>query len=145
MTTTSAGGAWPTETFSTPAQMIVYPRRIKSWPLPTVPPTVSVPMRVYSEEEALSILFPTARDRKRLAVVEKKHDDEIRAAIKSGEMNPIRGWRIIRGMDQKELAHLTGLKQPNISRMEKLGAAAEVPNLKKIAEALRIGIEELIL
>lgn len=144
MITTSTTGTWPTETFSTPGQMIVYPRRIKSWPLPPVPPTVSVPMKVYSEEEVLSILFPTARDRKRLADAEKKHDDEIRSAIKAGEINPIRGWRIIRGVDQKELARLTGLKQPNISRMEKLGARAEVPNLKKIAEALQIGIEELI-
>lgn len=144
MTTINAVYPWPNETFSTPGQMIVYPRRIKSWPLPPPLPDVLVPMKVYSEEEALSILFPTAKDRKRLAVAEKKHDDTIRVAIKAGEMNPIRGWRIIRGIDQKELARLTGLKQPNLSRMEKLGAKAEVPNLKKIAKALKIGIGELI-
>lgn len=144
MNTTNAIGAWPAETFSTPGQVIMYPKRIVRWPLPLEAPTVSGPMKVYSEEEALSILFPTVRDRKRLADVEKRYDDGVRAAIKSGEMNPIRGWRIIRGMDQKELSRMTGLKQPNISRMEKLGAKAEVSNLKKIAKALRIGIEELI-
>lgn len=144
MTVTNIVPGWPLETFSIPVHLIKHPMEITDWPLPVEPPLVSAPMKVYSEEEVLSILFPTVRDRKRLAKAEKKYDDEIRLAIESGELNPIRGWRMIRGMDQKELARRTGLKQPNISRMEKLGAVAAVPSLKKIANALQISIEELI-
>jgi predicted XRE-type DNA-binding protein len=144
MRTTNTSGGWPSETFSLPAQLIFFPFSPDCWPAGMAAPLITGPMKIYSEEEALALLFPTAQDRKRLAAAERTHEEEIRAAIRAHEMNPIRGWRIIRGMDQKELCRLTGLKQPNISRMEKPGAAAETQNLKKIADAFGIGIEELI-
>jgi transcriptional regulator with XRE-family HTH domain len=47
-------------------------------------------------------------------------------------------------MDQQTLASLTGIRQPNLSRMEKLGVEPSRENLKKIAKALNIDIKELL-
>ena len=77
---------------------------------------------VYTEEEAFAILFPDERSRQEyreeLALMDRNLVDNIRA----GKINPIRGWRFLKGMDQKTLVNLTGITQPIMSRMEKAGA-----------------------
>ena len=64
--------------------------------------------------------------------------------IRMGKVNPVRGWRIVKGIDQKTLAKRTKIRQPNLSRMEKLGARPSLPSLKKVAKALKIDIKELL-
>ena len=65
--------------------------------------------------------------------------------IRAGRVNPIRGWRVLRGMDQKTLVNLTGIRQPNLARLEKPDAPTPtVSTLRKIASALGVSIEDLI-
>jgi DNA-binding Xre family transcriptional regulator len=78
---------------------------------------------------------------------------EIRASIQNqyfiaaerGEISKIRGWRIVRGMDQVELALKTRMTQPEISRAERLGQVNRMKGatLKRIAQALQVRIDDL--
>ncbi len=104
------------------------------------------PMKaVYTEEEAFAILFPDERSR-RVYREEKTHmDRNLVDNIRAGKINPIRGWRVLKGMDQKTLAELTGISQPNLCRMEKAGSPTPtVATLKKIASVLEVCIAGLI-
>ncbi len=106
-----------------------------------IPPTKAV----YSEEEAFEILFPDERSKEAYRDEKARMDRNLIDNIRAGKVNPIRGWRILRGMDQKTLVTLTGINQPNLSRLEKVGAPTpKVATLRKIASALGLSIEDLI-
>lgn len=104
------------------------------------------PMKaVYSEEEAFEILFPDERSKQAYREEKTRMDQNLIDNIRAGKVNPIRGWRVLKGMDQKTLVKLTGINQPNLSRLEKAGAPTPtVATLKKIALALDVSIEDLI-
>jgi DNA-binding Xre family transcriptional regulator len=104
------------------------------------------PMKaVYTEEEAFEILFPDERSKQAYLKEKTRMDQELVDNIRAGKVNPIRGWRILKGMDQKTLVELTGISQPNLSRLEKAGASTPtVATLRKIASALNVPIEDLI-
>ena len=103
------------------------------------------PMRaVYSEEEAFAILFPDERSRQGYCEELARLDRNLVDNIRAGKINPIRGWRVLKRMDQKTLAKLTGISQPNLSRMEKAGARPPtVATLRKIASVLDVCIADL--
>lgn len=78
---------------------------------------------------------------------------EVRASIQNqyflaaerGEISKIRGWRIVRGLDQIELASRSSMTQPEISRAERLGQVNRMKGatLKRIAQALHVRIDDL--
>jgi DNA-binding Xre family transcriptional regulator len=78
---------------------------------------------------------------------------EIRAAIQhqyliaaeKGEISKIRAWRVVRGLDQAELASRAGMTQPEISRAERPGQVARMKGetLRRVAQALQIRIDDL--
>jgi DNA-binding Xre family transcriptional regulator len=104
------------------------------------------PMKtVYTEEEAFDILFPDERSKQAYREEMVRMDQNVIDNIRAGKVNPIRGWRILKGMDQKTLVKLTGIRQSNLSRMERLGSPAPlISTLRKIASALGVSLEELI-
>ena len=104
------------------------------------------PMKaVYTEEEAFEILFPDAISKRAYREEKARMDQNLIDNIRGGKVNPIRGLRILKGMDQKTLVELTGISQPNLSRLEKAGAPTPtVATLRKIASALNVSIEDLI-
>lgn len=91
------------------------------------------------------------------AVMPEPNDElfrqEVRASIQNqyliaaerGEISKIRGWRIVRGMDQVELALKTNMTQPEISRAERVGQVNRMKGatLKRIAEALQVRVDDL--
>jgi DNA-binding Xre family transcriptional regulator len=100
---------------------------------------------VYTEEEAFAILFPDERSRQGYREELARMDRNLIDNIRAGKVNPIRGWRVLKKMDQKTLAELTGICQPNLSRMEKTGEPTPtVAILRKIASALDVSIADLI-
>lgn len=115
-------------------------------PMPREPIVEVTPSRktVFSEEEALAMLFPTTESKAVLLEAVRRQHDNIKEKIQRGELNPIRGWRIIREMDQIELSKATGIRQPNLSRMEQVGANTSISSLRKIAKALKISPKELL-
>jgi len=104
------------------------------------------PMKaVYTEEEAFAILFPDERSRQGYREELDRMDRNLVDNIRAGKINPIRGWRVLKGLDQKTLVNLTGISQPNLCRMEKAGAPPPtVAILRKIASALDVCIADLI-
>jgi DNA-binding Xre family transcriptional regulator len=93
---------------------------------------------------ALDILLPDDESRRAYQEEKDRRGQELLLRIRQGKVNPIRGWRILRGMDQKTLVNSTGIGQSNLARMERLGVHPSPENLKKIAEALGIDIKELL-
>jgi DNA-binding Xre family transcriptional regulator len=94
--------------------------------------------------EAFNILLPDEESKLAYREEKTRMDQELLLRIHQGKVNPIRGWRIVKGMDQKTLVERTGIGQSNLARMERLGVHPSPENLKKIAEALDIDIKELL-
>lgn len=61
-------------------------------------------------------------------------------------VNNLRILRVRAGLTQKELAAETGLKQANLSRMERLDDLSkyEVGTLKKIADVCQVKVDDII-
>lgn len=58
--------------------------------------------------------------------------------------NPIRVWREHRGMTVKDLAEAAGIAAPYLSQVETGKRDGSVDTLKKIAEALKLTIDDLV-
>ncbi len=58
-------------------------------------------------------------------------------------ISPIKGWRLFRNLTQSELAEKTGLKQTHVSLMEANKIKPRENTLKKLAEALDCGVDDL--
>lgn len=61
-------------------------------------------------------------------------------------VNNLRILRVRAGLTQKELAAETGMKQSNLSRMERLDDLSkyEVGTLKKLADVCRVKVDDII-
>ena len=84
-------------------------------------------------------------------------DEQLRASIEEsirqqyllaaahGKISKIRAYRVLRRMDQVELAARAGMTQPEISRAERLGQVARMKGetLRRIARALQVRIDDL--
>jgi DNA-binding XRE family transcriptional regulator len=70
---------------------------------------------------------------------------KIAKMIAIDEVSPIKAWRIYLRKTQAELAFAIGVKQPAITQMERQGAKLHNKTLKKIAAALGITENQLIL
>lgn len=56
----------------------------------------------------------------------------------------VKEMRKKRGLTQKQLAELLGVKQQNVSDWERSARSPSVKNLKKLADALNCRIDDLI-
>ena len=71
----------------------------------------------------------------------EKERQVIEAAVRVSEIiQKVMETRIRQGLSQRELADLSGIKQPAIARMESLKAIPRLDTLVRIAEALNIEI-----
>lgn len=58
--------------------------------------------------------------------------------------NKIKAWRDFRGMSAKALADAAGMSAPYLSPIESGAREGSLDALKKLAEALRVTIDELV-
>lgn len=84
--------------------------------------------------------------------------DEAKANIEAGEelipskvayalldgKNPIRVWREYRGLTQQQLAEKSGISKPYLSQLESGKRNGTTDILKNIAQALHVGLDELV-
>ena len=61
-----------------------------------------------------------------------------------GRRNPVRVWREYRGLTQRELAEKAGLAQAYIAQIETGRRKGTVDVYKRLAEALRVDIDDLV-
>ncbi|MGE5698878.1 MAG: helix-turn-helix domain-containing protein [Deltaproteobacteria bacterium] len=100
---------------------------------------------VYSEEEAFDVLFPDEKSRRVYHDEKSRMDRNLIDNICAGKVNSIRGWRILKGMDQKTLAEMTGIIRSSLSRIEKVGLPTPtMATLREIASALDVSVADLI-
>lgn len=88
----------------------------------------------------------TATEAGKEAFLQAKQElnEELRQEVLSGKLNKVKYYRLISTMDQRTLSKRTGIKQSNISRVERLGYRADVETYKKIAEVFNIDYKELL-
>jgi transcriptional regulator with XRE-family HTH domain len=65
------------------------------------------------------------------------------SAIMRG-MNSIAHYRKMRGMTQAQLAELVGVEQPHISRIERGDEGPPLALFRRVAEALRVSLPDLL-
>ena len=84
--------------------------------------------------------------------------DDAKARIEAGEelipsrvayalldgKNPIRVWREYRGLTQQHLAEKVGISKPYLSQLESGKRSGTTDVLMSIAQALNVGLEELV-
>jgi DNA-binding XRE family transcriptional regulator len=58
--------------------------------------------------------------------------------------SPVGFWRRKRGLSQAALASAAGVTQSRISQMERNVGGASVETLKKVAQALHVGLDDLV-
>jgi DNA-binding XRE family transcriptional regulator len=79
--------------------------------------------------------------------IERREEEVYPAALVSaiiGGENPIRAFRIWRGLSAGELANQAGISAPYLSEIENGNKAGSLPVLKRIAVALGVDLEEII-
>jgi len=79
--------------------------------------------------------------------MQKAEDDlhrELYQEVLDGKLNRIKYYRLLNNMDQKTLAQLSGIKQPNISRLERPGYTADRATYNKLAKVFNINYKELL-
>jgi DNA-binding XRE family transcriptional regulator len=86
----------------------------------------------------------TEKGRKAFQRAEEELHKELYQEVLTGKLNKVKYYRIVNNMDQKTLARLSGIKQPNISRIEKIGYIADHNTYKKIAKVFKINYKELL-
>jgi DNA-binding Xre family transcriptional regulator len=82
--------------------------------------------------------------RKKLASGEEEAIPEEFAIRLIGRENPIRVYRELRGLSARELAEKTGISAAFLSEIETGKKDGGVATLKKIAQALRVTIDDLV-
>ena len=64
-------------------------------------------------------------------------------AILNGD-NPVRVWKEHRGLTSKDLAQKAGISAPYLSQIESGKREGRLDALRKIAEALGLGLDDLV-
>lgn len=95
-------------------------------------------------DDYIAELTSTDKGRKLWKTVSTEFENELWQKVISGEISKIKYYRITKNIDQKTLAKLTGLQQPNISRIEKPKVQPSIQNYKKIAKALNMDYKDLL-
>jgi len=100
-----------------------------------------------TEHEKLLDQADIARADKVVANISAGRDEFIPAdvvkRILDGE-SKVRAWRTHRGMSARDLASATGLSAPCISEIEGGKKEGSVAAMKKIAEALKVDLDDLV-
>lgn len=73
-----------------------------------------------------------------LAVAEEESYARYLARVREGAMSRLHAERLRAKLTQGELAAMAGLRQPNVSRLEKVGAAMSVRTARRLAAALQL-------
>jgi ribosome-binding protein aMBF1 (putative translation factor) len=95
-------------------------------------------------DDVIAKYTTTEKGKRALQKAEEELHRELHDQAKEGKLNRIKYYRLINNMDQKTLSHLSGIKQPNISRLERPGYSADTETYKKLAKVFNINYKELL-
>lgn len=108
-------------------------------------PEWAVPYEEYLEllEKAEALEDTIALERAIAAPDEEAVPQALVEKLLAGE-NPIKVWRIYRGLTQMQLAEKTGLSQSYLAMIETGEREGTVKALRQIAKALKVDIDDLV-
>jgi len=86
----------------------------------------------------------TPKGKKAMQRAEDELHRELYQEVLAGRLNRIKYYRLVNNMDQKTLSELSGIMQPNISRLEKRGYTGDAKTYKKLARVFKIPYKELL-
>jgi DNA-binding XRE family transcriptional regulator len=81
--------------------------------------------------------------KQRIAAGEELVPSQITYAILDGA-NPIRVWRVYRGLTQQQLADQAGIRKPYLSQLESGKRTGTTEVLNSLAQALGLTLEDLL-
>lgn len=102
------------------------------------------PMGRTSITDVIAKYTATEEGRKAFAKAERDLHAELKKKMHAGKISPLKYFRLIKNMDQLTLAKLSGIKQPNLSRLEKPGHRGDIASYKKLAKVLGVDFKELL-
>ncbi len=113
----------------------------------TTPNGETLVILALAEYEKLLDQVDIAKARKVTADIAEGRDElipaEVVKRILDGE-NKVRVWRAHRGLSARDLAAATGLSAPYISEIEGGKKEGSISAMKKIADALRVNLDDLV-
>lgn len=139
--------ATETSGLSTPFQPTTYRRITKPCVLVFFVPSDEITYHcddLTDIDDVIAKYTSTEKGKKALQKAEEELHKELHQQVMEGKLNRVKYYRLINNMDQKTLAKLSGIKQPNISRIEKLDYTADTDTYKKIAKGFKINYKELL-
>ena len=86
----------------------------------------------------------TDKGKKAMQKAEDELYIELYQEVLAGKLNRVKYYRLVNNLDQKTLAQRSGIKQPNISRLEKPDYTADADTYKKLAKVFKINYKELL-
>lgn len=95
-------------------------------------------------DDVIARYTSSEKGKKAMQKAEKELHEELRQEVLDGRLNKVKYYRLVNNIDQKTLAQLSGIKQPNISRLEKPGYTADADTYKKLASVFNINYKELL-
>lgn len=95
-------------------------------------------------DDVIAKYTSTEKGKKALQKAEDELHKELFQEVLAGKLNRVKYYRIVNNMDQKILAKLSSVKQPNLSRIEKPGYIADTNTYKKLAKVFKINYKELL-
>jgi len=117
-------------------------------------PTITIDRAEYDRLKAIEAEAEAREDRIDAAIADKVLADiaagreELLTDAELDELlaapSPMQFWRKRRGLTQVQLAAAAGLSQPRISEIEGGGEGTTVAVMKRIADALRVTIDDLV-
>ncbi len=115
-----------------------------------VPQYVVLPIEEYKKLATAHIPVDTDDDEDWVDVEydSDEYDDvliphEVVSLMVDKQISLLSAWRYYRGLTQSQVAKITGIKQANLSNMEKMGTPPHLSILKKIAKAYNCKPEQL--
>ena len=98
-------------------------------------------------EDVIAKARSTPEGEKAWQEAERVRDQELKERLNDGEISRIKYHRLLKKMQQGELAERVGTQQPNIARYERIDhqGRVRVQTLEKIAAALEVNVKDLLL
>ena len=95
-------------------------------------------LRAAAEDAADAALIRARRDEPALPL-------SAAVAVRKGETHPLTAWRNAAGLTQAQLAENAGVRNATVSDIERgASPAVAATTLKKLADALKIGVDDLM-
>jgi DNA-binding XRE family transcriptional regulator len=95
-------------------------------------------------DDVIAKYTSTDKGKKAMQKAEDELHRELYQEVLAGKLNRVKYYRLVNNLDQKTLARRSGIKQPNISRLEKPGYIADADTYKKLAKVFKINYKELL-